>query len=66
MEDEEEYNDDESDEDIEEGENFEFSDEDIELDVEEQYLKIDVISDKFSNLKLIFFKVISEIKVEKK
>lgn len=66
MEDEEEYNDDESDEDIEEGEDFEFSDEDIELDVEEQYLKIDVISDKFSNLKLIFFKVISEIKVEKK
>lgn len=66
MEDEEEYNDDESDEDIEKGEDFEFSDEDIELDVEEQYLKIDVISDKFSNLKLIFFKVISEIKVEKK
>lgn len=66
MEDEEEYDDDESDEDIEEGEDFEFSDEDIELDVEEQYLKIDVISDKFSNLKLIFFKVISEIKVEKK
>lgn len=61
MEDEEEYNDDESDEDIEEGEDFEFSDEDMELD-----LKIDVISDKFSNLKLIFFKVISEIKVEKK
>lgn len=66
MEDEEEYNDDESDEDIEEGENFEFSDEDIESDVEEQHPKIDVISDKSSNLKSILSKAISEIKAEKK
>lgn len=66
MEDEEEYNDDESDEDIEEGEDFEFSDEDIESDVEEQHPKIDVISDKSSNLKSILSKAISEIKAEKK
>lgn len=64
MEDEEEYNDDESDEDIEEGE--EFSDEDIESDVEEQHPKIDVVSDKSSNLKSILSKAISEIKAEKK
>lgn len=66
MEDEEEYNDDESDEDIEEGEDFEFSDEDIKSDVEEQHPKIDVISDKSSNLKSILSKAISEIKAEKK
>nr|XP_019923822.2 nucleolar MIF4G domain-containing protein 1 [Crassostrea gigas] len=66
MEDEEEYNDDESDEDIEEGEDFEFSDEDMESDVEEQHPKIDVISDKSSNLKSILSKAISEIKAEKK
>lgn len=66
MEDEEEYNDDESDEDSEEGEDFEFSDEDIESDVEEQHPKIDVISDKSSNLKSILSKAISEIKAEKK
>lgn len=66
MEDEEEYNDDESDEDIEEGEDFEFSDEDIDSDVEEQHPKIDVISDKSSNLKSILSKAISEIKAEKK
>lgn len=66
MEDEEEYNDDESDENIEEGEDFEFSDEDIESDVEEQHPKIDVISDKSSNLKSILSKAISEIKAEKK
>lgn len=66
MEDEKEYNDDESDEDIEEGEDFEFSDEDMESDVEEQHPKIDVISDKSSNLKSILSKAISEIKAEKK
>lgn len=66
MEDEEEYNDDESDEDIEEGEEFEFSDEDIESDVEEQHPKIDIISEKSSNLKSILSKAISEIKAEKK
>lgn len=66
MEDEEEYYDDESDENIEEGEDFEFSDEDIESDVEEQHPKIDVISDKSSNLKSILSKAISEIKAEKK
>lgn len=66
MEDEEEYNEDESDEDIEKGEDFEFSDEDIESDVEEQHPKIDVVSDKSSNLKSILSKAISEIKAEKK
>lgn len=66
MEDEEEYNDDESDEDIEEGEDFGFSDEEIEPDFEEQHPKIDIISDKSSNLKSILSKAISEIKAEKK
>lgn len=66
MEDEEEYNDNESDEDSEEGEDFEFSDEDIESDVEEQHPKIDIISEKSSNLKSILSKAISEIKAEKK